>query len=106
MVYPPIDTTLGGTRKEVLEDGEFIHYFLGHPTFADAGALGSLVHWHRWIWTNLAPSHVLTTALSRVTWPTERKVDNIVDAHRITFAVSKDDDSPLAQMNKVGGATL
>ena len=74
---------LGDTRKKVLEDGEYIHQLLGCPTFVDVAALGSYAHRPRWIWTNSAPSHVLTTALSRVYMPSGRKVDDILDAHHI-----------------------
>ena len=61
---------LGDTRKNILEDGKYIHQLLGRLTFVDVAALGSNPHHTRWIWTNLAPSHVLTAALSRVTTPT------------------------------------
>ena len=54
----------------------------------------------------MAPSHVLTTTLSRVTRPTRHKVDNILDAHRIALAASKDDASLLVQMNKVGAPRI
>ena len=49
----------------------------------------------------MAPSDVLRAALSSVTTRTGRKVDDIVDAHCIALVVSKDDESRLAQENKV-----
>lgn len=93
---------LGDTRTKVLEAGQYIHQLLGSPTFVDAAALGSYAHRPRWIWTNLALSHVLTAALSRVKQPTGRKVDDILDDHRVALGVSKDDESPLALVNKMG----
>ncbi|HEY9806811.1 MAG TPA: DNA cytosine methyltransferase [Candidatus Obscuribacterales bacterium] len=93
---------LGDSRTKVLEDGQYINQLLGPPTFVDAASLGSYAHRPRWIWTNLAPSHVLSAALSRVQRPTGRKVDDILDDHRVALAVSKDDESPLALVNKLG----
>jgi len=93
---------LGDTRTKVREDGQYIHQLLGPPTFVDAASLGSYAHRPRWIWTNLALSHVLTAALSRVKRPTGRKVDDILDDHRVALVVSKDDEPPLALVNKVG----
>ena len=93
---------LGDTRVKVLEDGAYIHLLLGPPTFVDAAALGSYAHRPRWIWTNLAASATLTSALSQVRRPAHRKVDDILDDHRVSTEVSKDDEPPLAMVNRVG----
>ena len=45
---------------------------------------------------------MFTTTLSRVNKSTGRKVNDILDAHRIALAVSKNDESFLAELNKVG----
>ena len=93
---------LGDSRSKVREDGQYICQVLGPPTFVDAASLGSYAHRPRWIWTNLVPSQVLATALARVQRPPGRKVDDILDDHRIALVVSKDDESPFALVNKVG----
>lgn len=93
---------LGDTRVKVHEDGAYIHHLLGPPTFVDAAALGSYAHRPRWIWTNLAASATLTSALSQVRRPARREVDDILDDHRVSTEVSKDDEPPLAMVNRVG----
>ena len=50
----------------------------------------------------MAPSHVLTAIFSRVTKSTERKVGDILDVHHNSLALSKDDESLLVQVKKVG----
>jgi len=111
VINPPIYSTkinfenvppLGDTRTRVFEDGYYIHQILGPPTFVDATTLGSYAHRPCWIWTNLAPSHVLTTSLSKITRPTRCKVVDILNDHRVPLDVSKDDESLLACVNKLG----
>jgi site-specific DNA-cytosine methylase len=94
--------SLGDTRQKVVNDGKYISQLLGTPTFVDAAALGSYAHRPRWFWTNLVPSHVLSGALARIPRPVNRKVDDILDDHRVSLAVFKDDTIPLALINKVG----
>ena len=98
MNVPP----LGDIRAKVREDGAYIHHLLGPPTFVDAAALGSYAHRPRWFWTNLASSAALTSALAQMHRPVRRKVDDILDDHRVTTKVTKDDEPPLAVVNRVG----
>ena len=93
---------LGDTRAKVREDNAYIHHLLGPPTFVDAAALGSYAHRPRWIWTNLASATTLASALAQVQRPPRREVDDILDEHRVSTTVTKDDKPPLAVVNRVG----
>jgi len=93
---------LGDTRTKVREDSTYIHHLLGPPTFVDAAALGSYAHRPRWIWTNLVSSSILTLALAQVQRPVNRIVSDILDDHRVSTMVTKDDEPPLALVNRVG----
>ena len=93
---------LGDTRAKVREDGAYIQLLLGPPTFVDAAGLGSYAHRPRWSWTTLASSAQLTSALAQVRRPARREVDDILDDHRVSTEVSKDDEPPLAVVNRVG----
>jgi hypothetical protein len=93
---------LGDTRAKVREDGAYIHHLLGPPTFVDAAALGSYAHRPRWIWSNLVSSATLTSALAQVQRPACRVVTDILDDRRATTMVTKDDEPPLAVVNRVG----
>jgi len=74
---------------------------LSPPIFVNAATLDSYVHCPHWIWINLDASHVLTASLSRITRPKGRKEVDILDNHCIRLDVSKDDESPLAYINKL-----
>ena len=93
---------LGDTRTKVREDSAYIHHLLGPPTFVDAAAMGSYAHRPRWIWTNLVSSALLTLALAQVQRPFHRRVTDILDDHRVTLMVTKDDEPPLAVVNRAG----
>jgi hypothetical protein len=93
---------LGDTRTKVREDGAYIHHLLGPPIFVDAAALGSYAHRPRWMWTNLASTSALTFALAQVQRPVRRELDDILDDHRVSTEVTKDDEPPLAVVNLVG----
>jgi hypothetical protein len=93
---------LGDIRPKVRQDGAYIHHLLGPPTFVDAAAMGSFAHRPRWIWTNLASSATLTSALAQVRRPSHRWVDGILDEHRVSSVVTNDDEPPLAVVNRVG----
>jgi hypothetical protein len=93
---------LGDTRHKVVKDGEYINQLLGTHTFLDAASLGSFAHRPRWFWTNLVSPQVLLTAVARIPRLMNRKVDDILDDHRVSLAVTKDDTLPLAIINKVG----
>ena len=84
------------------EDGAYIHHLLGPPIFVDAAALGSYAHRPRWMWTNLASTSALTFALAQVQRPVRRELDDILDDHRVSTEVTKDDEPPLAVVNLVG----
>ena len=45
---------------------------------------------------------MLAAALAKVVHPHTRRVDDILDAHRVSLAVTKGDELPLALVNKVG----
>ena len=68
----------------------------------DAAAVGSFAHRPRCIWTNLASSATLTSALAQVRRPSHRWVDDILDEHRVSSVVTNDDEPPLAVVNRVG----
>ena len=80
----------------------YIHHLLGPPTFVDAAVLGSYAHRPRWIWINLVSSALLTLALAQVQRPFHRAFGDILDDHRVSTIVTKDDEPPLALVNRVG----
>jgi hypothetical protein len=92
---------LGDTRHKVVKDGEYINQILGTPTFMDVASLGSFVHQPRWFWTNLVLPQVLSAAIARIPRLMNRKVDDILDDHRVSLAVIKDDTLPFVSINKV-----
>jgi hypothetical protein len=93
---------LGDTRHKVVKDGEYINQILGTPTFLDAASLGSFDHRPRWFLTNLVSTQVFAKAIARISRLMNRKVDDILDDHRVSLAVTKDDILPFALINKVG----
>lgn len=50
----------------------------------------------------MASSAMLTSALAQVQPPMHREVDDILDDHRLSTEVTKDDEPPLAVVNRVG----
>ena len=93
---------MGDTRTKVREDSAYIHHLLGPSTFVDAAALGSYAHRPRWIWTNLVSLALLTLALALVQRPVHRQVTDILNDHRVSTMVTKNDEPPLAVVNRVG----
>jgi hypothetical protein len=93
---------LGDTRQKMVKDGEYINQILGTPTFLDVASLGSFAHRPRWFWTNLVSPQVLSVAIARIPPLMNRKVDDILDDHHVSLAVTNDDILPFALINKVG----
>jgi hypothetical protein len=50
----------------------------------------------------MASSVTLTSALAQVQRPVRREVDDILDNHWVSTEVTKDDEPPLAVVNRVG----
>jgi hypothetical protein len=86
----------------VVKDGEYINQIMGTPTILHTAFLISFAHRPRWFWTNLVSPQVLSAAIVRIPRLMNRKVDDILDDHRVSLAVTKDDTLPFALINKVG----
>jgi hypothetical protein len=59
-----------------------IHGILGVPVLIDAATVGSQAHRPRFWWTNLAPTELLQSAISRTKRP-DVYVSDILDRHLI-----------------------
>ena len=86
----------------MVKDGEYINQILDIPTFLDTASLGSIAHRPRWLWTNLVSPQVLSVAIVRIPLLMNRKVDDILDDHRVSLVVTKDDTLPFALINNIG----
>ena len=93
---------LDDTRHKVVKDGEYINQILVTPIFLDVASLGSFVHRPRWFWTNLVSPQVLSTAIACISRLMNCKVDDILDDHHVSLAVTKNDTLPFSLINKVG----
>jgi hypothetical protein len=85
----------------VVKDGEYINQILGTPTFLDVVSLGSFANRPRWFWTNLVSPQVLSAAIARILHLMNRKVNDILDDHRVSLAVTKNDTLSFALINKM-----
>jgi hypothetical protein len=93
---------LGDTQHKVVKDDEYINQNLGTPTFLDVASLGSFAHRPRWFWTNLISTKEFSAVIACIPRLMNRKMDDILDDHRVSLIVTKDDILPFALVNKVG----
>jgi hypothetical protein len=93
---------LGDIRSKMVNDGGYINKIMDTPIFLDITSLGSFAHRPRSFWTNFVSPQVLSAAIARIPRLMNRKVDDILDDHRVSLAVTKDDTLPFELINKVG----